>query len=132
MRDLCSKCLDLHTTEGFPASTDGLSENQSKTSVICGRFQETLQDLIDSAAGTSSQRKCNLCALLLWSWRASKSSTDAVSSNQAHLVLLILSNRDGHWIFLSCGEREGFPLKLSVDSSRFPSIVFLIKGGCFL
>ena len=50
MRNLCSKCLDLHTTEGFPASTDKLSENQSKTSVVCGRFQETLQDLIDSAA----------------------------------------------------------------------------------
>jgi hypothetical protein len=122
MQHLCARCSSLSIKEVDAKSIDDLPIDDSTTFVVC-QFQENLQDLITSSEGANGSKKCDLCALLLWSWQHAQSSTQDIPAGQSPFLLMLHSNQVGPSIFLRCGERDGHPLKLSADSGQLhPSL----------
>jgi hypothetical protein len=123
MQHLCARCSSLSIKEVDANSIDDLPMDDSTTLAVCCQFQENLQDLVTSSEGANGSKKCDLCALLLWSWQHAQSCTQDIPAGQSPFLLMLHSNQDGFSMFLRCGERDGHPLKLSVGSGQLhPSL----------
>ncbi|KAN0108557.1 heterokaryon incompatibility protein, partial [Hyaloscypha variabilis] len=113
MQRLCTKCASLSLAEQDDILIEDLSINHTKTRVVCDRFQDNLQELMDSARGANGNKECDLCALLFWSWNYAQPSEQ---SDQCAFRLMLRSNEDCLSILLRCGLQDGHPIKVTVDS----------------